>query len=546
MEGFFEWMVESSLLVVMVLGIRKFFMGRIRYAAIYALWLIVLLRFIIPVNFIPAPINIGNIFSEAILSGISADSGNYGVDAAGFVERGDIYGESTGRESDAYPSGIISEKRSTGTVEYAAPGSSRGRTAGLVVICAGVIISALLFVWIVMSNMNIRRKIKRRRVWYGRRKDINIYTVDCIDNPCLYGFFRPAIYIPEALVPYGWEGKREVSEDELEQIIIHEYVHYLHKDHIWAAFRVILLSVYWFHPFVWAAVFCSKKDAELFCDETVVEKIGDEKRICYGEMLIRLAQDARWGDFRYSMTPMSRRGKELGHRIIAISRKKSYSGWLVVPLVFVAALALGVTCGTGAMKIKGSEIQNDGDIPQSTGKPQVIIYNNSMNTGSPQVYNTGMDYNDTNEQMESGIIKPRTDEKQIELEVTFDTVVVSADYEQAFSNYIDIFTDAVNTGNTDRLHYVLQAGSEVYEQQCNIAMNYYNRGIKEEVKSYVIVSVSESDMNHVVINSKEKIRVYYADGTSKLVRQGYSYTCENIDGSWIITEMSDILNHKVV
>ncbi|MDE6635466.1 MAG: hypothetical protein K2K09_02530, partial [Lachnospiraceae bacterium] len=320
------------------------------------------------------------------------------------------------------------------------------------------------------------------------------------------------------------------------------YVHYLHKDHIWAAFRVILISVYWFHPFVWAAVFCSKKDAELFCDETVVERIGDEKRLCYGEMLIRLAQDVRWSDFRYSMTPMSRRGKELGHRIIAISRKKSYSGWLVVPLVFAAALALGVTCGTGAMKIKGSEIQNDGDMPGSTGEPQSIIYNNSMNTGSPQIDNTGMVYNDMNGQMESGMIKPHTDDKQIGLEVTFDAAVVSADYEQAFSNYIDIFTDAVNTGNTDRLHYVLQAGSEVYEQQCRIAMNYYNRGIKEEVKSYVIVSFNAIDSDQIEINSKEKIRVYYADGTSKLVKQEYSYTCENIDGSWIITKMSNIVS----
>ena len=74
MEGFFEWMLESSLLVVLILGIRRIFMGKIRYAAIYALWLIVLLRFIIPVNFIPTPINIGNVFSDAILSGLAADS----------------------------------------------------------------------------------------------------------------------------------------------------------------------------------------------------------------------------------------------------------------------------------------------------------------------------------------------------------------------------------------------------------------------------------------------------------------------------------------
>ena len=90
------------------------------------------------------------------------------------------------------------------------------------------------------------------------------------------------------------------------------------------------------------------------------------------------------------------------------------------------------------------------------------------------------------------------------------------------------------------LQQVLVFGSEVYEQQSNIAVNYYNRGIREEVKSYSIVSANIIKDNQVEINSKEKIKVYYADGTSKIVRQEYKYTCEKIDGNWIITKMSDI------
>lgn len=64
MGSFWEWILESSLLVMMILGIRRVFMGRIRYAGIYALWFVVLLRFMIPVNFISTPISIGNIISD--------------------------------------------------------------------------------------------------------------------------------------------------------------------------------------------------------------------------------------------------------------------------------------------------------------------------------------------------------------------------------------------------------------------------------------------------------------------------------------------------
>ncbi len=39
MESFLAWLIESSLLIWMIFGIRKIFSGRISHAGIYALWL---------------------------------------------------------------------------------------------------------------------------------------------------------------------------------------------------------------------------------------------------------------------------------------------------------------------------------------------------------------------------------------------------------------------------------------------------------------------------------------------------------------------------
>ena len=41
MVDFMLWFLESSLLILFVLGIRKIFSGKISYRAIYALWLVV-------------------------------------------------------------------------------------------------------------------------------------------------------------------------------------------------------------------------------------------------------------------------------------------------------------------------------------------------------------------------------------------------------------------------------------------------------------------------------------------------------------------------
>ena len=56
------WFLESSLLILFVLGIRKIFSGKISYRAIYALWLVVVFRFMIPVNIIPTPFGFADNF----------------------------------------------------------------------------------------------------------------------------------------------------------------------------------------------------------------------------------------------------------------------------------------------------------------------------------------------------------------------------------------------------------------------------------------------------------------------------------------------------
>ena len=68
MAEFGLWMLESSLLVLMILGIRKAFTGKISYAAVYALWLVAALRFLVPVNIIPTPFGIGTMVSDVVSS----------------------------------------------------------------------------------------------------------------------------------------------------------------------------------------------------------------------------------------------------------------------------------------------------------------------------------------------------------------------------------------------------------------------------------------------------------------------------------------------
>lgn len=110
--------------------------------------------------------------------------------------------------------------------------------------------------------------------------------------------------------------------------------------------------------------------------------------------------------------------------------------------------------------------------------------------------------------------------------------------EETYKQYIENFIEAVNTGDTEGLSQVLSG--KVYKQQCDLVENYYSRGIQEELQSYTILSAKQIDDSCTKINVKETIKVFYEGGSSKVVKQKYSYVCKCINSMWVITNMKGI------
>lgn len=572
MEGFLAWLLESSLLVLMILGIRKLFSGKIPYAGIYALWLLVLLRFMIPVNFISTPISVSRLCSEmystwdtvrtegreaesgAVIRGTGSDGAEEFAETDGYIgnalkEQGKIHQKKTGKRGVLRRADINREQSAVKT----GYGQSYSEGMWLALRRSWLIVSVVLFLWIFLSNACLLSQIKRDRVLYGHRGGVKIYTVCGIKTPCLYGFLHPSIYLPASF--FSIDGKGRVSKEDLEQMITHEFVHYIHRDYIWALFRMLLVSVYWFHPFVWLASSCSKKDAELFCDETVVRFLGEERRFSYGEMLVRLAGEPGWGDFRFSILPMSRKGREMEKRICAISIKKRYSKWFVIPLAVVLVVAVSLTCnaGLGTIASEGKQTKNSVEDIVTDGNEESIVSGSAVNvaktsTGPAAEEVLSQTMSGKTSQGEAEAAKKSIAAVGVDVSQSEEGSVYADTCRAVFDNYMEIFTDAVNTGRIHKMSQVLDVNSDVYEQQCNLVKNYYKRGIHEKVKFYEITSITEvhpvgtvdSGYGSMRLDSREKIKVFYADDSSKVVKQKYRYTCEYIGQTWFITKMEEI------
>ena len=338
MEVLIRWALGASLLILLVLVLRLLLRERLSARIRYALWAVVLLRLLIsfqvPVPQAPSPV-------------LSQQLNNY-------VQREDLYAFRTGpvdipQESveqmlhsfqpgdvtsysirsisilgipvEYYPDCDVITPQ--GIVRYAFYLPLSQALMLLYVLGAGVLGSALIW-----SNRRFSRTLR-----LDRRLDADcplpVYVVPGLSSPCLFGLWRPNIYLPP-----------EVAQDEtaLRHALAHEYTHFRHRDHIWSALRCLVLVLHWYNPLVWAAAYLSRQDGELACDEGAIRQLGEDERIPYGRTLVSLVarRGPRPRDVLTCSTTMAQGSRGIRQRVIRLVKRPH----TVKTALFLAASAL--------------------------------------------------------------------------------------------------------------------------------------------------------------------------------------------------------------
>ena len=88
---------------------------------------------------------------------------------------------------------------------------------------------------------------------------------------------------PRIYLPYG------LSASQKADILAHERQHVKNLDPLWKCLAMAVSTVYWFHPFVWAAVSLMGKDVEMYCDERVMRGKSLTERRAYSRTLLEFA-----------------------------------------------------------------------------------------------------------------------------------------------------------------------------------------------------------------------------------------------------------------
>lgn len=332
-----EAVISSSVLIAIIILIRIVFKGKIKSSVRYFLWLIAAVRLMIPFELVQSPVSVMNaaeqILPQPQVTIASADT-------------------HVSDEAEPYLPDEIGNFNEMNNDAVSDTGEEKNFTFQSAFDSIRIFITAVMLLWFAAVNVQYSYSLRKNRNEFEYDAPIRVFTVPELATPCIFGLFSPAIYIPE-----------NAAEDReaVEYIAAHELCHYYHGDLIWTVLRYILLSVYWFDPFVWAAAVLSKRDCECACDEAAIKILGEEKRFKYGKAIIDLISLKRSENFGVASTSMASSKYVLKERMLFIASKPANRIYALIFSTASVLLAAGVTF-TSAQEMPAAEI-SVADIP---------------------------------------------------------------------------------------------------------------------------------------------------------------------------------------
>ena len=318
------WMVlqqtaAASLAALFLLILQRIFLDKLSPRWQYGVWLVLLLRLLVPAGFGGRPTVLDVTFwVETLRTRVEL-----GLNSA--------YSTPFAASLPAAPVPLPPAGAPTSWTDWA-----------FLIYCAGVVLWAA---WFVVSAVRLSLRVRdgvpvegeRRAAIEALAKQQQLpmprRIVECrwARTPFVVGVVRPAL-----VLPMGWalDGK----------VVLHELLHLKYRD-VWAGWLTTALRcLHWCNPFLWFVFDKTGNDRESLCDQRVLERLEGEDRRDYGRCLLAMADDKAIRT--PGATTMANGARAVKARIEAIARFKRFpQGMGLVSGCIVFALSLSLVAG---------------------------------------------------------------------------------------------------------------------------------------------------------------------------------------------------------
>lgn len=355
-----EVLITSSVLIGVILLLRRLLRGKVSQRLIYAAWALVVLRLLIPIQIGQldfslltaarpvtqaveqvtdrqvAGVTDQDAYRQVLQEYIDKDPSVFTPVVQGHIQSCveiEMSGEEIAEMIDkVYTQQEVFIPQVQPQVQQQVDATAAPVTVGQILTGIWMTGMAVMAVWFLIANLIFLRRAKKDSV-EAEFDGVRVRISPNVPTPCVVGLLRPVIYLTPAIAE-NEQGRRHV--------LAHEQVHLRHGDHIWALLRCICLCVYWFDPLVWIAAARSRRDCELACDESALKKLGDGERMAYGKTLLDVVSQSRNpAHLIHTATAMNESKKQLTERVKYIVKKPRNILIAAICLILVASIVTG-------------------------------------------------------------------------------------------------------------------------------------------------------------------------------------------------------------
>ncbi|MCH5209554.1 MAG: M56 family metallopeptidase [Oscillospiraceae bacterium] len=151
-------------------------------------------------------------------------------------------------------------------------------------------------------------------------------------SPFMTGIFRPTLVMPA----------RELTEEQLNNILRHEMTHFKRHDILYKWFVTIVKCLHWFNPVIWYVSKQINTECEISCDMAVTLAMNKTQEMSYIDTVLALLPTGKTKQIPLT-TQMASSKRVLKRRFEMIRNKRKTSKFVSVLSVAVAVVMLGTT-----------------------------------------------------------------------------------------------------------------------------------------------------------------------------------------------------------
>jgi beta-lactamase regulating signal transducer with metallopeptidase domain/uncharacterized GH25 family protein len=390
MESFFDWLLRTSwqaaVLALLVLAVQWIFQKRLSASWRHALWLLVLVRLLLPVS----PHSALSLFNYTGLERIgpapvpvaksSTPPGPSGATVNGApVDPPALRLRMISEPITTLPAGpVLPSVRDAASAPKASASllSSIWKRlpvaaawcwlAGVVLLTVRITVQNLLFARRLRTGIEIRDAevlalFERCKSRFGLRVSVRLFETSAVTSPAIYGWWHPRLLLPNQMLA-------QFNQEELRYVFLHELAHIKRRDMAVHWLTTALRVLHWFNPVLGFAFRRLAADRELACDEMALGQSAEHERRPYGETILKLLERCAQPAALPGLLGLLEDKDQMTRRITMIARFRKHSRWSLLALALVAALGLVTLTDAQSDQRKPHEVK---------GAPEVIGENQS-------------------------------------------------------------------------------------------------------------------------------------------------------------------------